>query len=126
MNVTRITTPAGEELVLLSRADFDALQVAVEDARDAMAYDKTMAELAAGIQEMLTVEEVEASLSAPTPLSFWRAKRGLTQKALAKAVGVSQGYISELEAGRRRGEPVLFLRLAKALRLRTEVLVVDA
>jgi DNA-binding XRE family transcriptional regulator len=126
MNMTRITTPAGEELVLLSRADFDALQEALENSRDAIKATKTMAALAGGAQEMLTAEEIEAALAAPTPLAFWRAKRGVTQKALATAIGASQSYIADLETGRRRGDPALFLRLAKALRLRMEDLVEDA
>jgi DNA-binding XRE family transcriptional regulator len=123
MNMTRITTPAGEELVLLSRTDLDALQEALENSRDAVEAAKTMAAIGGAAQEMLTAEEVEAALAAPTPLAFWRAKRGLTQKALATAIGASQSYIADLEAGRRRGDPALFLRLAKALRLRMEDLV---
>jgi DNA-binding XRE family transcriptional regulator len=120
MNMTRITTPAGEELVLLSRADFDALQEALENSRDAVEAAKTMAAVAGRTQEMLTTEEVEAALTAPTPLAFWRAKRGLTQKALGAAAEASQSYIADLENGRRRGDPALFMRLAKALRLRME------
>jgi DNA-binding XRE family transcriptional regulator len=126
MNRTRITTPAGEELVLLSRADFDALQEALENSRDAVEAAKTMTAIAGGAQEMLTAEEIAAALAAPTPLAFWRAKRGLTQKALGAAIGASQSYIADLETGRRRGDPALFLRLAKALRLRMEDLVEDA
>ena len=126
MNTTRVTTPAGEELVLLSRADFDALQEALENSRDAVEAARTMAAVAGGAQETLTTEEVKAALAAPTPLAFWRAKRGLTQKALGAAIGVSQSYIADLETGRRRGDPALFLRLARALRLRMEELVEDA
>jgi transcriptional regulator with XRE-family HTH domain len=47
----------------------------------------------------------------------WRTARGLSQLALATRAKVSQGYISDLEAGvkgRRPGAAVL-QRLAKAL-----------
>jgi len=39
MKHTIITTPAGEELVLLSKADFDALVEAAEDLADVAAFD---------------------------------------------------------------------------------------
>ena len=121
MKHTIVTTPAGEELVLMARADFDRFQ----DALDAAAHAKTMGEIARGEQEMLSTEEMKAALAAPTPLAFWRNKRGRTQKALAEAAGVSQSYVADIEAGRRKGDPALFKRLARALRVRMEDLVAE-
>jgi transcriptional regulator with XRE-family HTH domain len=82
-----------------------------------------MAAVARGEQDMLTAEETVAALDASTPLAFWRVKRGLTQKQLGQGVGVSQSYIADLEAGRRKGDAVLVKRLARTLRLRMEDLV---
>ncbi|HLW91606.1 MAG TPA: helix-turn-helix transcriptional regulator [Roseiarcus sp.] len=123
MKHTFLKTPAGEELVLIARADFEALRAAAEDAGDAALHAKTKASLARGEQTALSAEEVKAALAAPTPLAFWRGKRGLTQKALAERAGVSQSYVADLEAGRRKGAPALFKRLAAALSLRMEDLV---
>jgi DNA-binding XRE family transcriptional regulator len=114
MNHTEVKTPAGEELVLIAKADFEAALAA-----------RTLAEIAHGRQEWLSAEEVAQALEAPTPLAFWRARRKLTQKALADACGVSQSYIADLEAGRRKGDAALTLRLARALRVRMEDLVAD-
>ena len=55
-----------------------------------------MGEIARGEQEMLSTEEMKAALAAPTPLAFWRNKRGRTQKALAEAAGVSQSYVQPI------------------------------
>jgi DNA-binding XRE family transcriptional regulator len=121
MKHTDVTTPAGEELVLLAKADFEAMQAALESA----VYARTADALARGEQEMLSAQEVADALAAPTPLAFWRAKRGITQKALADAVGVSQSYVADLEAGRRKGDPALAKRLARTLRLRMEDIVAD-
>jgi hypothetical protein len=44
MKHTIITTPAGEELVLLAKADFDALVEAAEDLTDVAAFDAAVAE----------------------------------------------------------------------------------
>ena len=92
---------------------------------DAAAHEATMAAVARGEQEMLTAEETVAALAAPTPLAFWRVERRLTQKQLRQTVDVSQSYIADLEAGRRKGDAALLERLAEALRLRMEDLVAD-
>jgi predicted transcriptional regulator len=108
-------------MVILSREDYEMMI----DKLDAALHDAAMAAVARGEQEMLTSAEIEAALAASTPLAFWRTKRGITQKALGDAVGASQSYIADLEAGRRKGDPRLILRISRALRVRMEDLVVD-
>ena len=44
-----------------------------------------------------------------------RQKKGISQKELAKRVGITQAYVSEIETGMRRPGYELFLRLADAL-----------
>ena len=98
----------------------------MQDLSDTDAHLRTMQSIERGEQEILTAEEVREALSAPTPLAFWRRKRGLTQKTLSQHIGVSQSYVADLEAGRRKGDPALIKRLAKALKVRMEDLVVEA
>jgi DNA-binding XRE family transcriptional regulator len=121
MNYTLIKTPKGERLVVIPEADFEAMQ----DAIDAADHNRAMAALASGEEEWLTSEEVDAALAEPTPLAFWRKKRGFAQKELAKTIGISPSYLSGLESGARKGDPVLFLRLARALNVRMEDIVVE-
>jgi predicted transcriptional regulator len=85
---------------------------------DAAAHKATMAAVARGEQEMLAAEE---TVAAPTPLAFWRVRRGLTQKQPSQTAGVSQSYIADVEAGRRKGDAALLERLAQALRLRRRI-----
>jgi DNA-binding XRE family transcriptional regulator len=119
MTHTIITTPGGEELVLLPRAEFDAMR----DALDVADHAGAMAQVAAGTLETVSAQEAQAALEEPTLLAFWRKKRGLTQAALAAACGIKQPYLSGLEAGERKGDPALFLKLARALAVRMEDLV---
>jgi DNA-binding XRE family transcriptional regulator len=109
-NVRFTTTPAGEEIVLLSREDFEELTDLVE-------HYAGLAEARAHPTRMLESDEVEALLDAPTPLHFWRRKRGLTQAELAQAAGVSQAAISALESGQREGMAKQWKRIASALDL---------
>ena len=96
-----------------------------QDALDAAHHRETMAAAARGEIEWLTREETLAFVAAATPLAFWRKKRGLTQKALAALAGISQSYMAELESGKRKGDPALFKRLARALAVRMEDVVED-
>src|SRR5438105_12011102 len=101
-----ITSPSGEELVVLPRGDY-------EDLVDALAARKVDAALAAGREELLTAEETAALVAAPAPLAFWRKKRGKTQAQLAAEIGVSQNFLSDLERGKAKGDVTLFARLAR-------------
>jgi predicted XRE-type DNA-binding protein len=115
------TTPSGEKRVSLSEAEFEHL----EDILDAARIDEVQALYKQGKSEILTSDEVKDALSLPTPLAFWIKKRGIKQETLAKTVGISQSYISDLANGKKIGDPTLFLRLAKALNVQMEALIVD-
>ena len=95
-----IVSPSGDELVVLPRRDY-------EDIVDALAAGKVEASLAAGQEELLSAEEVAALLAAPTPLAFWRMKRGKTQSQFAVEIGVSQSFLSDLERGKVKGDVTL-------------------
>jgi DNA-binding XRE family transcriptional regulator len=107
---------ATNETITLTRQEY-------EDLIDARDHAIAMREVASGALETLSGEELDAYLAAPTPLAFWRRHRGLTQAALAAAVGITQPYLAQIEARKRSGDIHLYARLAKALRLRIEDLV---
>lgn len=118
MSVQTIISPSGDELVVLSRQEYQDLL----DARD---HAAAMREVAAGA-DTLTDAELREYLAAPTPLAYWRKRRGLTQAQLAKKLDLSQPYLAQIEAGKRVGDVTLFARLAAILRLRIEDLVIEA
>ena len=113
MNAKLITTPGGEKLAILPTDEF-------EDLCDALAHATAMAEYRAGREDALTLEEVDALLAAPTPLAFWRTKRGLTQARLAKAAGTTQPHIAVLGSGKHGGSFELMARIAKALNVKMD------
>jgi DNA-binding XRE family transcriptional regulator len=111
-----ITSPSGEELVVLPRSDY-------EDLVDELAARKVDAALATGREELLSAEETAALLAAPVPLAFWRKKRGKTQSQLAGDIGVSQNFLSDLERGKAKGDVTLYAKLARCLEVQIEDLV---
>jgi DNA-binding XRE family transcriptional regulator len=117
-----IQSPSGEEMVVISRAEYEALLSAAEDAEDILMAERSLARIAAGEVELIPASEVDAYLDAPTPLAFWRKKRGLTQAALAKTVGVTQAYLSEVESGKKEARIGVLKNLAAALKVTVDEL----
>jgi hypothetical protein len=113
-----IRTPGGEELVVLPRAEYEALleraDHEAEDAEDVAIYDARKAELAAG-GGVLPPEVSAAILRGDSRLKAIRKWRGETQVYLEFHTGIGQGYLSDLENGRRAGSPETIAKLAQAL-----------
>ena len=110
-----IRTPGGEELVVLSRAEYEALLERAdhdaEDAEDVAIYD---ARKAAG-EGVLPPEVSAAILRGESWLKAIRNWRDETQLHLSFKTGIGQGYLSDLESGRRTGTPETIAKLAHAL-----------
>lgn len=112
---TRVTTPGGEELVLVPRADYERLVEAAEQLADVSAYDEAKRRLAAGEDELLPAAMVDRLLAGESALRVWREHRGLSASELAGRAGLSQAYVSQLETGKRDGSVAALGALARAL-----------
>jgi DNA-binding XRE family transcriptional regulator len=117
MSIEFVTAPDGSRKVVMSEADFQDLL----DARD---HAEAMRKVAAGAPTFGEAE-VDAYLSARTPLAFWRRRAGLTQKALADKVGVSEACLAQLEAAEHEGGVKVWAQLAYALGVRIDDLIDD-
>ena len=113
-----IRTPSGDELVVLPRAEYEALVEQAgreaEDADDVAIYDARKAELASG-GVVLPPEVGAAILRGDSRLKAIRKWRDITQLQLEFKTGIGQGYLSDLESGRRSGAPETIAKLAQAL-----------
>jgi ribosome-binding protein aMBF1 (putative translation factor) len=114
-------SPKGDDIVILSRKEYDRLLAANEDATDAAVAKKAIARN----EETLSEAEMDELLAARTPLAFWRKKRGLTQTDLAKDAGIAQGFLSEIESGLKTGDVTVLQRIAIALEISLLDLVPD-
>jgi len=86
-----------------------------EDAAYAAIYAQRKADLAAGKDGVLPVEVSSFVRRGDSRLKAIRKWRGLGQVELAEAVDTSQGYLSDIENGKRKVTAELAARLAKAL-----------
>jgi ribosome-binding protein aMBF1 (putative translation factor) len=120
-NADIITTPKGERLAILPLNEYRRL-VADSEAKE---IAEKIVRARSGRAETFSHEEVKEMLAASSKLAFWRKKRGLSQGDLAARAGISQSYLSALEAQDRIGNPGLIKRLAHELAVRMEDIVED-
>jgi hypothetical protein len=110
-----VVTPGGEELVLLSRAEYDSLinraAELYEDAADVAIYDARKAHAS----PMLPAEVSMAVLRGDSRLRALRQWRDIGQVYLASKTEISQGFLSDLETGKRNMTAEVRRRIAKVL-----------
>lgn len=110
-----ITSPSGDELVVLPRAEYENLvrlaAEAEEDAADVAIYDARKAEGSPALPADVTM----AMLKGDSRLKALRTWKDVGQVKLASDIGTSQGFISDLENGRRGLTDEVRKRIAKAL-----------
>ena len=104
------------ETVTISRQEYEALQARIEDLDDILAgYGATGATLPNAFAMRV--------LDGEHPVTVWREYKGLTMSALAKASGVSKGYLSEIEAGKKPGSVEAYKAVAAALDLPVDAVI---
>lgn len=117
-------TPKGDDIVILARKEYDQLIAAAgEDAADADAARRALDRRKKG-EHTLTSAEVDELLAAKTPLAFYRKSAGLTQATLAERAGITQGFLSEIEAGRKSGDVQTLRKIADLLKISLDDLAV--
>lgn len=98
--------PYQKYLELLEKAEM------LQDVQD---YDSAKMALEEGKEELLPESFVNELLEGANPVKLWREYRGLTQKKLADAAGISVPYLSQLETGKRKGSLEVYSAIAAAL-----------
>jgi DNA-binding XRE family transcriptional regulator len=120
-----IKTSGGEELAVLPREEYERLTALAigEDAGTARIVRRTRAALAAGDEVMLPKVVVDRLAAGGNPIRVLREWREMTQAELVLRIGITQGYLSELEAGKRKGPITLHQKIARALGVPIDLLL---
>lgn len=123
MTAQTIVTPAGERLVMLPEAEYEALLDAADDASDRAAVQDFQRRLANGKEELVPATVVDRILAGESRIRVWREHRGLTLRTLAETIGVGQPFLSQIETGKREGTLETLRKIAGALSLTLDDLV---
>jgi DNA-binding XRE family transcriptional regulator len=128
MGKSQIIHTDGEDLVVIARSDYEALlaragDAASEDAMTARIIDATNAKIARGEDVALPSAVWAAIESGEHPVRAIRKYRGLTQIEVAERAGLRQGYIADIEAGKKTGSASSLKAIAAALGVPLDVIV---
>jgi DNA-binding XRE family transcriptional regulator len=112
-----IKTTGGEELAILPKSEYERLTALAvgEDAGVARVVRRTRAALAAGDEIVLPKTVVDRLSAGENPIRVLREWCDMTQAELVVSIGTTQGYLSEIEAGKRKGPVALHQKIARAL-----------
>jgi DNA-binding XRE family transcriptional regulator len=107
----------GEELAVLPKREYERLVAlaADEDIGTARIVRGARAAVTAGTEVVLPKAIVDRLVAGENPIRVLREWREMTQAELVAMLGITQGYLSDLEAGKRKGPVALHQKLARAL-----------
>ncbi|MGM0562546.1 MAG: helix-turn-helix transcriptional regulator [Pseudomonadota bacterium] len=105
------------DTVTIPREEYERLLRFAEDAADIAAYDRAIARLANGQDELIPTEYANRIIDGDSPVRVFRHWRAMPQTALAETSGVNRVQIAEIEAGRKSGSVETIRKLADALRV---------
>jgi hypothetical protein len=124
MNVRFKKTDKGE-VAILPRKDYEALAAkaaeADEDIGTARLVARARKEIAAGAP-LIPKQVVDRIANGESALRVLREWRDVTQLYLSIKTRIGQGYLSDLENGRRKGTTAALKRIAEALRVPLDLL----
>jgi len=113
-------------MAILPRKEYEALAAkaaeADEDAGTARIVARARKEIAAGTP-LLPKQVVDRFAKGENPVRILREWRDLTQLYLSFKTGLSQGYVSDVETGRRKGTAAALRRIADVLKVPLDLLV---
>jgi DNA-binding XRE family transcriptional regulator len=122
MNVQIIEKDGRPEWAVIPYETFQRLVEEVEMLQDIRAFDEAKEALARG-EELIPSEVTYAILDGEHPIRVWREYRGMTQRELAEAAGISVAYVSQIEAGKRKGSTEVLVKLSHALHVSLDDIV---
>jgi len=111
------------EMITIPLDEYEALKLAAVDLEDLRTYDRAMAAIDHGEEELVPGDVVARMLAGERPLRVWREYRGMTQAALAEASSVNRVQISNIEAGEKSGSIDTLKKLADALDITIDDLI---
>jgi len=122
-----IKTADGEELAVLPKGEYERLvsQATDEDAGTARIVREARDAVAAGKEVVLPKAVLDRLTAGENPIRVLRKWREMTQAELAvsKSVRITQGYLSDLESGKRKGPVALHQKFARALGVPIDLLM---
>jgi hypothetical protein len=114
------------EVAILPRKDYEALAAKAQEADEDIGTVRLVArarkEIVAGAP-LVPKEIVDRIIAGENALRVLREWRGKTQLDISYKTNIGQGYISDLESGRRKGTTAALKKIADVLKVPLDLIV---
>ena len=116
-------TPNGEDMIVLSKSDYELLLERAELAEDLAAVETYRRKLEAGEEEAIPEEFANRLIDGENAIRVYRELRGLSARELADKTGISAAFLSEIENGKKEGGVSTLKKISQALGVTIDDLV---
>ncbi len=123
MNVQIIEKNGRPEWAIIPYKEFEVIQKAIEDAEDIRDIEENLRGIQKNKEIVIPGEITFAILDGGNPIRVWREYKKIKLNELAKIVGISASYLSQIENGKRNPTIDTLKLIAAALRVDPEVLI---
>jgi DNA-binding XRE family transcriptional regulator len=123
MNVQIIEKNGKPEWAVIPFSEYQKLQEALEDAEDIKDIEESFKAIKEGKAMTVPGEVTFAILDGINPVRAWREHKQIKMSELAKKVGISSAYLSQIENGKRNPTIDTLKAIAKELSIDIELLI---
>lgn len=123
MNVQIIEKNGKPEWAVIPFSAYKKIQEALEDAEDIQDIERNVKAIQEGKEITVPGEVTFAVLGGISPIRAWREYKKIKMNELAKKVGISAAYLSQIENGKRNPTIDSLKLIAKGLDIEVEMLI---
>lgn len=123
MNVQIIEKNGKPEWAVIPFSEYEKLKEALEDAEDRKDIEEHLKAIQEGREISVPGEVTFAVLDGVSPIRAWREHRKIKMNELAKKIGISAAYLSQIENGKRNPTIDTLRAIARELRIDIDMLI---
>ncbi|MCP4625381.1 MAG: helix-turn-helix domain-containing protein [bacterium] len=123
MNVQIIEKNGKPEWAVIPYKEFEVIQEALEDAEDIRDIEENLKAIKENKEMLVPGEVTFAILDGGNPIRIWREYKSIKLNELARKVGISASYLSQIENGKRNPTIDTLKLIAAALGVDPESLI---
>lgn len=123
MSVQIIEKNGKPEWAVIPFSEYKKLQEALEDANDIKDIEASLRAIQEGKEIPIPGEVTFAILDGVNPIRAWREHKQIKMNTLAKKVGISSAYLSQIENGKRNPTVDTLKTIAKELKIDIDMLI---
>ena len=123
MTVQIIEKNGKPEWAVIPYGEYQKLHAALEDADDIKDIEANLKAIQEGAEIAVPGEVTFAVLEGTSPIRAWREYRQVKMNELAKRIGISAAYLSQIENGKRNPTVDTLKAVARELNIDVDMLI---